>query len=144
MSTLNDANLIVSDVMLNLDVCPVVSETTMFKEVLESMDEHRLGVVCVTEANGELAGILTEGDIRRVLLRVQKPLAALMADDVGAYAIRVPKTTHMEMPLTESVSLMGRHRVWDLPVVDHENKLVGLLHLHQAILGVLANQNGQR
>ena len=143
MSTLNDAYLIVSDVMLNLDVCPVVSETTMFKEVLESMDEHRLGVVCVTAANGELAGILTEGDIRRVLLRVQKPLAALMADDVGAYAIRVPKTTYMEMPLTEAVSLMGRQRVWDLPVVDHENKLVGLLHLHQAILGVLANKNGQ-
>jgi CBS domain-containing protein len=143
MSTLNDANLIVSDVMLSLNVCPVVSETTMFKEVLESMDEHRLGVVCVTAANGELAGILTEGDIRRVLLRVQKPLAALMADDVGAYAIRVPKTTHIEMPLTEAVSLMGRQRVWDLPVVDRENKLVGLLHLHQAILEVLANKNGQ-
>ena len=144
MSTLNDANLIVSDVMLSLDVCPVVSETTMFKEVLESMDNHRLGVVCITAAHGELMGILTEGDIRRLLLRVQKPLAALMADDVGAYAIRVPKTTHMEMPLTEAVSLMGRQRVWDLPVVDRENKLVGLLHLHQAILGVLANQNGQR
>lgn len=139
MSAPNDDTLIVSDVMLSLDACPIVSETTIFKEVLEIMDEHRLGVVCVTVANGELAGILTEGDIRRVLLRVQKPLAALMADDVGPYAIRIPKTTHREMPLTEAVSLMGRQRVWDLPVVSQQGKLVGLLHLHQALLTVLKN-----
>ena len=140
MSTQNKTDLTVSHVMLGLDTCPVVSEKTIFKEVLESMDSHRLGVVCVTTEEGKLVGILTEGDIRRVLLRVQKPLAALMADDVGVYAIRDPKTTVSEMPLKEAVAMMGEKRVWDLPVVDNDNNLVGLLHLHQAILGVMAGQ----
>ena len=138
MSILNRNELTVKDVMLGLDVCPIVSETTIIKEVLESMDEHRLGVVCVTDGNRKLVGILTEGDMRRVLLRVQKPLAALMADDVGAHAIKAPMTINADAPLVQAVAMMGEKRVWDLPVVDDNNNLLGLVHLHQAITGVLA------
>lgn len=138
MSTLNSSDLTVANVMLGLAVCPLASETTILKEVLESMDEHRLGVVCVTDSDGKLAGILTEGDMRRVLLRVQKPLAALMADDVGMHAVRDPKTITADTPLSQAIALMGEQRVWDLPVVDADNNLVGLLHLHQAILGVMS------
>lgn len=138
MSIQNNTELTAADVMLGLDICPVVAETTILKEVLESMDQHRLGVVCITNAGGKLVGILTEGDMRRTLLRVQKPLAALMADDVGAHAKVDPLTASPDMSLNEAVSLMGDKRVWDLPVVDADNNLVGLLHLHQAILGVIS------
>ena len=138
MSIQNNSGVTVGDVMLGLEICPVASERVIVKEVLESMDEHRLGVVCITDDEGKLSGILTEGDMRRVLLRVQKPLAALMADDVGMHAMASPKTTQPDTLLADAVAMMGNLRVWDLPVVDAENKLVGLLHLHQAILGVLA------
>ena len=138
MSIQNNSGVTVGDVMLGLDICPVASERVIVKEVLESMDEHRLGVVCITDDEGKLSGILTEGDMRRVLLRVQKPLAALMADDVGMHAMASPKTTQPDTLLADAVTMMGNLRVWDLPVVDAENKLVGLLHLHQAISGVLA------
>lgn len=138
MSIQNNTELTAADVMLGLDICPVVAETTILKEVLESMDQHRLGVVCITDAAGKLVGILTEGDMRRTLLRVQKPLAALMADDVGAHAVRQPKTINADTRLAQAVALMGEKRVWDFPVVDADNNLVGLLHLHQAILGVIS------
>lgn len=138
MSTQNNEDLTVASVMLGLDVCPIASETTIIKEVLESMDEHRLGVVCVTNASGKLVGIMTEGDMRRVLLRVQKPLAALMADDVGAHAITKPRTIGADAPLAQAVTIMGESRVWDLPVIDDDGILVGLVHLHQAITAVLA------
>lgn len=138
MSIQNNSGVTVGDVMMGLENCPVASERVIVKEVLESMDEHRLGVVCITDDEGKLSGILTEGDMRRVLLRVQKPLAALMADDVGMHAMASPKTTQPDTLLADAVTMMGNLRVWDLPVVDAENKLVGLLHLHQAISGVLA------
>ena len=138
MSIQNNSGVTVGDVMLGLEICPVASERVIVKEVLESMDENRLGVVCITDDEGKLSGILTEGDMRRVLLRVQKPLAALMADDVGMHAMASPKTTQPDTLLADAVTMMGNLRVWDLPVVDAENKLVGLLHLHQAISGVLA------
>ena len=139
MSTQSKSDLTVADVMLSLDLCPVAASTTILKEVLESMDQHRLGVVCITDKDGRLDGILTEGDMRRLLLRVQKPLAAIMADDVGVHAVRQPSKISPDTPLAEAVSLMGAKRVWDLPVVDTGDRLVGLLHLHQAILGVMTN-----
>jgi len=138
MSIQNNSGVTVADVMLGLEICPVASERVIVKEVLESMDEHRLGVVCITDDEGKLSGILTEGDMRRVLLRVQKPLAALMADDVGMHAMASPKTTQPDTLLADAVTMMGNLRVWDLPVVDAENKLVGLLHLHQAIMGFMS------
>ena len=137
MSTQSRGFLTVADVMLAADSCPVVSSATILKEVMESMDNHRLGVVCVVGRNGDLDGILTEGDIRRLLLRVQKPLPAMLTDDVGGYAIKNPQTTLSNTSLAEAVLLMGDKRVWDLPVVDSDNKFLGLLHLHQALLGVM-------
>jgi arabinose-5-phosphate isomerase len=139
MFTRNKSDYVVADVMLSLDLCPIVANTTILKEVLESMDQHRLGVVCITNDDGYLDGIMTEGDMRRLLLRVQKPLAAIMADDVGVHAVRHLSKITPDTPLAEAVSLMGVKRVWDLPVVDAEDKLVGLLHLHQAILAVMSN-----
>ena len=138
MSTQNKPALLVADVMLAVGRCPVVSSTTILKEAMESMDEHRLGIVCVVEKDGGLAGILTEGDIRRLLLRVQKPLAAILTDDVEGYAVHDPLTISPGTYLAEAVLLMGDKRVWDLPVVDSENKFLGLLHLHQALLGVMS------
>ena len=137
MSTQSKPALIVADVMLAVGKCPVVSSSTILKEVMESMDEHRLGVVCVVGKNGDLGGILTEGDIRRLLLRVQKPLAAILTDDVEEYAVKDPLTVSPDTYLAEAVLLMGDKRVWDLPVLDSQNKFLGLLHLHQALLGVM-------
>lgn len=137
MSTQSRHFLTVADVMLAAESCPVVSNATILKEVMESMDNHRLGVVCVVGRGGDLDGILTEGDIRRLLLRVQKPLAAILTDDVEGYAIKNPQTTLPNTSLEEAVLLMGDKRVWDLPVVDSDNRFLGLLHLHQALLGVM-------
>ena len=49
MSTQSDKSLTVADVMLTMDACPVADERTILKEVLEAMDKHRLGVVCIVD-----------------------------------------------------------------------------------------------
>ena len=98
MSTQSDQSLKVADVMLTMDACPVADERTILKEVLEAMDKHRLGVVCIVDKAMNLTGILTEGDVRRKLLRVQKPLAALLADDVITHAnAAVAGMTYLEL-----------------------------------------------
>ena len=76
--------------------------------------------------------IITDGDIRRKLLSVQKPLAAFFIDDVINQSIKSPTTVTSDMSLVDAVDLMEEKQVWDLPIVDN-NKLVGLLHLHSAI-----------
>jgi arabinose-5-phosphate isomerase len=142
MSTQSNKSLTVADVMLTMDACPVADERTILKEVLEAMDKHRLGVVCIVDQDMHLAGILTEGDVRRKLLRVQKPLAALLADDVITHAVKSPFSITADVQLMNAFDLMGDKKIWDLPVVDADMKVVGLLHLHQAIRGVLQSKTG--
>lgn len=125
-------NMTVGDVMLILGDTPKTDATTLLKEALELMDQHRLGIVCITSVTGKLEGIITDGDIRRMLNSVQKPIAALMSDDVISHAILSPLTVASTTPLTDAIALMGSKKVWDLPVVDNES-LTGLLHLHPAI-----------
>ena len=95
------------------------------------MDIFRLGIACIVNNENELLGIITDGDIRRKLLSVQRPLPAFFIDDVINQAIKNPVTTSSEISLADAVSLMEEKKVWDLPVVDN-SKLVGLLHLHSA------------
>ena len=126
----------VSDVMLDIGSFPIVNDSTILKEALEKMDDFRLGIACVIDHNSQLLGIITDGDIRRKLLAVQKPLAAFFIDDAINQAIKNPVTTSSEINLVDAVSLMEEKQVWDLPVVDN-SKLVGLLHLHSAAKALL-------
>ena len=141
MSTRNNhySDLTVSDVMLSLKKTPRTFARTLLKEALELMDKHRLGIVCISDSDGALQGIITDGDIRRMLSNVQKPLAALMSDDVIVHAIKSPTTVTASMPLKDAINIMGKKQIWDLPVVD-QDKLRGLLHLHQAISCIFKNK----
>ena len=130
--------LLVRDAMLPLGRFPVVPPSMFLKPALEEMGRARLGIVCISDTDGVLAGILTDGDIRRQLLKIQKPFSSFFSDDVIDHAVRSPVTVFEDASLWEAVDLMEAKQVWDLPVIDHNGKLTGLLHLHpvvQALLG---------
>ena len=129
--------LLVSNVMMPLDLVPVVRHDTIFKEALEEMGRKQMGIACIVSPKSKLLGILTDGDIRRMLLRVQKPFSAFFVDDALAHAIDLPFTVGPDYTLTRAVELMDEKRVWDLPVVSSDGTLEGLLHLHPAIEALL-------
>ena len=133
MSTLQGKKLRVADVMLRPDRFPVVSPSTFLKQAMEEMGRARLGMICIVGDDGTLAGILTDGDIRRQLLKMQKPFSAFFSDDVIDHAIRSPITVAPDTSLLDAVNLMEQRQVWDLPVTDGAGKLVGLLHLHPVV-----------
>jgi len=130
-------DLSVKDVMLPVGEFPIISERVILKEALEEMGKTRLGIVCIVDDSTSLVGILTDGDIRRKLLSVQKPFSAFFVDDAIDHGIRSPKVTNPDTTLTEAVKVMGKHQVWDLPVVNEAGQLVGLLHLHPAVKALL-------
>ena len=127
----------VETVMIELDKFPVLQENLFLKEALDMMNLKRFGIACIIDREGCLKGILTDGDIRRKLIQVQKPLSALFVDDCLEHAILSPIVTSPEIKLIDAVELMGERQVWDLPVVDNSGKLVGLLHLHQVVKALL-------
>lgn len=137
MSTQNNNTMLVSKVMMPLDLFPVIGETVILKEALEEMGRLQLGIACIVDVSKKLLGILTDGDIRRKLLKVQKPFSAFFVDDALDHAIRSPLTIQPNDTLVHAIGLMGQKKVWDLPVVDEQGTLVGLLHLHPAVQALL-------
>lgn len=137
MSTQKNNAMQVSEVMMPLNRIPVIGETVIMKEALEEMGRSGLGIACIVDVDTKLLGILTDGDIRRKLLKVQKPFSALLVDDALEHAIRSPMTTQPDDTLVHAVGLMGQKQIWDLPVVDGQGTLVGLLHLHPAVQALL-------
>lgn len=130
----------VKQVMLGLDNFPVLKHNTILKEVLEKMSGMRIGIACIVDENLKLLGVITDGDIRRMLLRVQKPFSAFFTDDAIEHAITSPLCTYSDETLLKAIELMDEKRVWDLPVVDDQGRLLGLLHLHPAIKAVLTSE----
>jgi CBS domain-containing protein len=129
-------DITVANVLLPREQVPVVSSKTIFKQTLEEMGKFRLGIACVVDDN-ILKGIVTDGDIRRRLLKDQKPFPALFVDDTILHATLSPTTTSPTTPLVDALQVMEKTGIWDLPVVDNDNSFIGLLHLHPAIKAVL-------
>ncbi|MBH09543.1 MAG: CBS domain-containing protein [Candidatus Marinimicrobia bacterium] len=133
MSTPKNNRILVRDVMMTPDQFPIIKKTILFKEALEEMGNYGLGTVCIVDNNNKLCGILTDGDIRRKLLKVQKPFSAFFVDDASLHSITEPICCKASDLLYNAVTIMGEKNVWDLPVVNKDQKLLGLLHLHPAI-----------
>jgi DeoR family transcriptional regulator, catabolite repression regulator len=137
MSTPNRDRITVGDVMLPPARVPLIGERMLLKEALETMGQFRLGIACIVNDENHLLGIITDGDVRRKLLSVQKPFSAFFVDDALDHAIRKPVTIAPDESLDRAVAIMGDREIWDLPVVDAAGRLVGLLHLHPAVEALL-------
>jgi len=136
--SISTTDLKVKDVLLPPERVPALPPTTLLKQALEEMNKYRLGVVCVIDENDKLIGIFTDGDVRRLLLKSQKPFAALFVDDIIVHATSTFTSIGDTASLSEAVILMEEKEIWDLPVIaESDGKFLGLLHLHPAIKAVM-------
>ena len=136
MSTSSD-NRTIEDILLKPDAIPAMPPKTMVKEALEMMTAGRLGLACVVDRKGCLVGLFTDGDLRRLLLRSQKPLSALFADDIIDHARTEFMSVDRHTSISEALSLLQQREIFDLPVLDSDGKLEGVIHLHPALRALL-------
>jgi arabinose-5-phosphate isomerase len=107
--------------------CAQASETV--REIVIRMTEAPLGAACIVSKDGVLEGILTDGDIRRILSEE----GDILAKKVGACMTATPISTQLHMSLGEAVRIMEERpsQISVLPVVNDQNgKCLGLLRLH--------------
>ena len=129
----NSKDITVNEVLIPKINIPLVYENDIVKKGIELMCQFNLGIVCIISKNSDLIGVFTDGDIRRSLLTTQKPLSALFVDDILDYAVRTPIFVSNTSKLVDAINIMEKNQIWDLPVLNRENKLLGLLHLHPAL-----------
>ena len=131
-------DFLVNEVMIKIGEFPVVDQHELLRETLEEMNKFGLGIACIIDKNSKLIGIITDGDIRRLILRVQKPLSAIFVDDAVNYSSKSFANVTEKTSIKNALIKMEELKIWDLPVLDEEGKLKGLLHLHPALKFVLA------
>ena len=107
------------------DQIPVVSLDALMPVVLTEISGKRLGMTCVTSPDGGLAGIVTDGDIRRHL--IDGGLLERRAADVMTAE---PITIERSLLAVEALALMERGKITSLVVVDADRRVEGVLHLH--------------
>ncbi|MHB1143054.1 MAG: KpsF/GutQ family sugar-phosphate isomerase [Sulfuricaulis sp.] len=118
--------LYVSDVMHTGAAIPQVGEDANLREALLEMTGKGLGMTGVVDRHGALAGIFTDGDLRRVLARGVDVYNAKITDVMT----RNPKTTRADRLAVEIVQLMQTLKINGLFVVDEKNHVLGALNMH--------------
>lgn len=120
----------VASLMLTGDRVPAVPMDTPLTEAVAEMDRMDLGAVLVTDDRFRLCGIITDGDLRRLLLKSES-----LAGHVASDAMTIdPKAVLPDHPAGEALNLMENHLITVLAVTDQDRKVLGILHLHD-ILG---------
>jgi arabinose-5-phosphate isomerase len=116
----------VADLMHRGEAIPLVSEETPMREVIYEMSRKTLGMTAVSDENGKLAGVISDGDLRRLLERASDPLRL----KAGECMSRNPKTIAAGQAATAALAIMESMKITSLVVIDGENRILGVIHLH--------------
>lgn len=108
---------------------PLVKPDTTMKEMILEMTGKRLGCVLLTDPNGRVVGIFTDGDLRR-LIETNDDFYALTAADV---MIKTPKTISENALVDAALALMEKHAITQLVSVDNDGRVSGVIHLHDIL-----------
>lgn len=120
----------VSQVMRSGEDMPKVDVRASLAEAIEAMTTvGNLGLVIVVDEEGRLAGIVTDGDLRRLLRRSRDPLSEPLREVMTA----TPKTIEPDRLAAEAVERMERHGITSLVVTGEDGRPAGVIHLHDCL-----------
>ena len=116
--------------LMRTDTLPIIDTKTSLKEAIVRMSEGKLGTVLIVDKNQKFTALLSDGDLRRALMSETFSLEHLAID----YATRNPKSYHdTELLASEALEIIETQRIQLLPIVDKNEKIVGVLHIHDLI-----------
>jgi arabinose-5-phosphate isomerase len=110
------------------DAAPRVLVTSAMPDVIHEMSSKRLGMTCVVAADGTLAGVFTDGDLRRLMMT--RPPNAVLALTAGEAMTPRPLTISRGMLAVEALRVMETHKITSVVVVDERSVVEGVVHLH--------------
>ncbi len=126
----------VQEMMIKGDATPVVSESVSLTDAIIEITSKRLGATCIVDKGGRLSGIITDGDLRRLLGRTLN-INSLTAADVMT---KNPKTIRPDTLAATAMQQMEMYSITQLVVVDERYTPVGIIHLHDLVKAGLAQR----
>lgn len=118
----------VADIMHSGDEAPLISPETRMSDALMVMTQKGLGMVAI-EVSGKLAGVFTDGDLRRAIDQE----IDFKGTEIGQIMHRSPHTIQADLLAAQALYQMEEKKITSLVVVDDENTIIGVLHLHDIL-----------
>jgi arabinose-5-phosphate isomerase len=116
----------VEQLMHSGESVPAVRTGTAMRDVVHEMNRKGLGMTCVVEDGGGLAGVITDGDLRRHMT----DSLSITGATAGDIMTRSPVTVDPRMFAVEALNVMEKRKITAVVVVDGTQAVVGVLHLH--------------
>lgn len=122
-------SLKIDEIMTKGDGVPVIKEDASIKDIIFEMTSKRLGTTCVVNNEGKLTGVITDGDLRRLLEKTMD-VKNLVATDIMS---KNPKVIDKDRLASFALQTMENHKITSLIVADRDNKPIGIIHLHDLV-----------
>ena len=119
----------VEDLMLTGDKLPIVHENDSFVDVIDVITTHKLGMAMIVDTAGRLSGVLTDGDIRRTLMKHNNIQSLIIKDVMTVNPKHISKNDYG----ASALNLMEKYSITALAVVDEDNKPIGVIHIHDLL-----------
>jgi arabinose-5-phosphate isomerase len=109
------------------EALPRITEQTPMPDAFHEMSNKGLGMTTVLQPDGRLAGIITDGDLRRLM---EKHRGATLEMTAGACMSRNPQTIGPKLLASEALNIMEKRKITSIVVVADDAKVLGVVHLH--------------
>lgn len=121
----------VKDIMHKGENIPKIAVGSSFKNAIIAMSDKKLGCVCVCDSSDKLFGLITDGDVRRILQKYDN-IGGLIVDEIMTKA---PTYITQDLFLGEALSVMSNRtsQISVLPVLDDEHKVLGVIRVHDIV-----------
>ncbi len=127
----------VSELMVGGQQAPRVSEGVPVRDAILEISSKRLGATCVLDAKGKLSGIITDGDLRRILEKTTD----LTGYTAAMVMTKNPKTITADQPAAAALRVMETHNITQLVVVDGSRRPLGVVHLHDLVKAGITDES---
>jgi arabinose-5-phosphate isomerase len=115
--------------LMHTENLPVAAQSAPLAEALEALNTGGFGMAALTDTAGKLAGVLTDGDVRRMLCRTGFD----PAQPVSAFMTKSPLSAPVSASAGQVLDLMETRQITVLPVLGADGTLAGLVHLHDLL-----------
>lgn len=122
-------SLKITEVMITGERIPIVNQNASIKEVIFEITGKRLGTTCVVDDSGKLSGIITDGDLRRLLEKTLN-ISGLFAKDVMT---KDPKVLKEDYLASFALQQMENFKITSLVIINDKQHPIGIIHLHDLI-----------
>lgn len=127
----------IEEIMVNGEAVPKVHKDVPLHEAILEMTSKRLGATCVVDGNGTLSGIITDGDLRRLLQRT----ADVTNVNAEKAMSKSPKTIKKDVLAALALQVMESYNITQLIVVDDDHRPIGMVHLHDLVKAGLGGES---